>query len=135
MGSRFGGSRVKCGSHALVGHQYRRVLKDRPSRTEVILINHNLNSRKLAKASSLKLESIVTWKTFSTSVAVTVWMDITKIRRKNERVTRKRENEAINRKKDTLIKKAYELGEFDGIDVALIICKHPRIIKHGHHPW
>jgi hypothetical protein len=25
-----------------------------------------------------------------------------------------------------LIKKAYELGEFDGIDVALIICKHGR---------
>ena len=25
-----------------------------------------------------------------------------------------------------MIKKAYELGEFDGIDVALIICKHGR---------
>jgi hypothetical protein len=25
-----------------------------------------------------------------------------------------------------LIKKAYELGEFNGIDVALIICKHGR---------
>jgi hypothetical protein len=25
-----------------------------------------------------------------------------------------------------LIKKAYKLGEFDGIDIALIICKHGR---------
>jgi hypothetical protein len=25
-----------------------------------------------------------------------------------------------------LIKKAYKLGEFDGIDIALIICKHSR---------
>ncbi|KAH6662964.1 hypothetical protein B0J14DRAFT_495345, partial [Halenospora varia] len=34
------------------------------------------------------------------------------------------ENECINRRKETLIKKAYELGEFDGIDVALFIRKH-----------
>jgi hypothetical protein len=36
----------------------------------------------------------------------------------------KRNDEGLNRRKDTLIKKAYELGEFDSIDVALIICKH-----------
>jgi hypothetical protein len=45
----------KCGSHVLVGDQYRRVLKDKPSIIEVLLINHNLNNRKLSKASSLKL--------------------------------------------------------------------------------
>ncbi|KAK0113399.1 hypothetical protein ONS95_013653 [Cadophora gregata] len=42
----------------------------------------------------------------------------------NERRRRKRENEGINRRKDTLVKKAFELGEFDGIDVVLIICKY-----------
>jgi len=36
----------------------------------------------------------------------------------------KRKNEGINRRKDTLVKKAYKLGQFDGVDVALIICKH-----------
>jgi hypothetical protein len=51
-------------------------------------------------------------------------MDIIKIKRNNEGIRRKRENEGINRRKDTLIKKAYKLGEFDGIDVALIIYKH-----------
>ncbi|KAH8586082.1 hypothetical protein B0O99DRAFT_602773 [Bisporella sp. PMI_857] len=44
----------------------------------------------------------------------------------DEGIRRKRKSEGINRRKDTLIKKAYELGEFDGIDVALIICKHGR---------
>jgi len=47
-------------------------------------------------------------------------MDTLKVKR------RKRKNEGINRRKDTLIKKAYELGEFDGIDIALIICKQGR---------
>ncbi|KAH7363954.1 hypothetical protein BKA65DRAFT_490007 [Rhexocercosporidium sp. MPI-PUGE-AT-0058] len=44
---------------------------------------------------------------------------------------RKRENENINRRKETLIKKAYELGEFDSIDVALIICKHGRYTTYS----
>jgi len=39
-------------------------------------------------------------------------------------IRKKRNNEGINRRKDTLVKKAYELGEFDGVDAALIICKH-----------
>jgi len=39
---------------------------------------------------------------------------------------RKKKNKGLNRRKDTLIKKAYELREFDGIHVALIICKHDR---------
>jgi SRF-type transcription factor (DNA-binding and dimerisation domain) len=53
-------------------------------------------------------------------------MDPPQIKRNNERIKRKRKNEGINRRKETLVKKAYELGEFDGIDVALIICKHGR---------
>ena len=44
----------------------------------------------------------------------------------NEGIKRKRKNESINRRKETLIKKVHELGEFDGVDVALIICKHGR---------
>ena len=53
-------------------------------------------------------------------------MDITNVKRNDEGKRRKRKNEGINRRKDTLIKKAYELGDLDGIDVALIICKHGR---------
>ncbi|KAH9204388.1 hypothetical protein DL95DRAFT_418292 [Leptodontidium sp. 2 PMI_412] len=37
---------------------------------------------------------------------------------------RKRENENINRRKETLVTKAFELGEFEGIEVALLICKN-----------
>ncbi len=51
-------------------------------------------------------------------------MDNTNIKRNDEGKRRKRKNEGINRRKDTLINKAYELGEFNGINVALIICKH-----------
>ncbi|KAH8595103.1 hypothetical protein B0O99DRAFT_686962 [Bisporella sp. PMI_857] len=55
-----------------------------------------------------------------------------------EGIKRKRKSEGINRRKDTLIKKAYELGEFDGIDVALIICKHSRYTMYNsrnHASW
>ena len=55
-----------------------------------------------------------------------VSMNTTNVKRNNEGKRRKRKNEGLNRRKDTLIKKAYELGEFDGIDVALIIFKHSR---------
>jgi hypothetical protein len=51
-------------------------------------------------------------------------MDNTNVKRNDEGKRRKRKNEGINRRKDTLIKKAYKLGDLDGIDVALIICKH-----------
>jgi hypothetical protein len=53
-------------------------------------------------------------------------MDTINVNRNNEGKRKKRKNEGINRRKETLIKKAYELGEFDSIDVALIICKHSR---------
>jgi hypothetical protein len=46
-------------------------------------------------------------------------MNTLKINRK--RGEKKRKDEGIDKRTDTLIKKAYELGEFDGIDEALII--------------
>ena len=65
-------------------------------------------------------------------------MDNTNVKRNDEGKSRKRKNEGINRRKDTLIKKAYELGELDGIDVALIICKHGRYTTYrsrDHASW
>jgi hypothetical protein len=53
-------------------------------------------------------------------------MDITNAQRNDEGKRRKKKNEGINRRKATLIKKAYELGEVDGIEIALFICKHGR---------
>jgi len=67
-----------------------------------------------------------------------VSMDTTNVKRNDKGKRRKRKNEGINRRKDTLIKKAYELGEFDGIDVALIICKHGRYTTYrsrDHTSW
>ena len=51
-------------------------------------------------------------------------MDTTNAKLNGKQRRRKRDNEGINRKKGTLVKKAFELGEFDGIEVALIICKY-----------
>jgi hypothetical protein len=65
-------------------------------------------------------------------------MDTTNVKRNNEGKRRKRKNEGINRRKDTLIKKSYKLGEFDGIDVALIICKYGRYTiyrSRDHETW
>jgi hypothetical protein len=53
-------------------------------------------------------------------------------------VKNKRKNEGINKRKDTLIKKAYELRQFDGVNVALIICKHGRYTTYksrDHKTW
>ncbi|KAG9231501.1 hypothetical protein BJ875DRAFT_382819, partial [Amylocarpus encephaloides] len=44
---------------------------------------------------------------------------------------RPKKNQGINRRKETLIKKDYELGEFDSIDVALIICKYGRYTTYS----
>ena len=51
-------------------------------------------------------------------------MDNINVKRNNEGKRRKRKNKGINRRKDTLIKKAYKLGDLDSINVALIICKY-----------
>jgi putative salt-induced outer membrane protein YdiY len=67
-----------------------------------------------------------------------ILMDITNVKRNDKGKRRKRKNEGINRRKDTLMKKAYELGEFDGIDIALIICKYGRYITYrsrDHTSW
>ncbi|KAG4438641.1 hypothetical protein IFR05_005885 [Cadophora sp. M221] len=58
-------------------------------------------------------------------------MDSVNVKRNDERKRRKRQNEGINRRKETLIKKAYELGECDGIDKAPIICKHGRYTTYS----
>ena len=43
-------------------------------------------------------------------------------RRTQQRAVEK--NERINRRIETLVDKAFAWGDLDGIDVALIICKH-----------
>ncbi|PVH68901.1 hypothetical protein DL98DRAFT_474343 [Cadophora sp. DSE1049] len=58
-------------------------------------------------------------------------MDSINVKRNEEGKIRTRKNEEINRRKETLIKKAYELVEYDGIDIALIICKHGRYTTYS----
>jgi len=53
-----------------------------------------------------------------------VLIDIINIKRNDEGKRRKRKNKGINKRKDTLIKKAYELEEFNSIDITLIIYKY-----------
>jgi hypothetical protein len=53
-----------------------------------------------------------------------VLIDTINVRRNNKGKRRKRKNEEIKRRKDTLIKKAYKLGEFNSINIALIIYKY-----------
>jgi hypothetical protein len=65
-------------------------------------------------------------------------MDTINVKRNDKGKRRKRKNEGINRRKDTLIKKAYKLREFDSIDIALIICKHGRYTTYrsrDHASW
>jgi hypothetical protein len=58
-------------------------------------------------------------------------MDTLKIERDNEGKRRKRKNEGINKRIETLIIKAYEIRKFDGVDVALIIYKHGRYTTYN----
>jgi hypothetical protein len=53
-------------------------------------------------------------------------MDTPKIKQDNEGKRRKRKNKGINRRIETLITKAYKIGKFDSVNVALIICKYSR---------
>jgi len=50
-------------------------------------------------------------------------IDTTNAKLKGERPRIKRENEGINRRKETLVKKALELGNSIVSTVALIVCK------------
>jgi hypothetical protein len=57
-------------------------------------------------------------------------IDNINVKRNDKGKRRKRKNEGINKRKDTLIKKAYKLKELDSIDMALIIYKHGRYITY-----
>jgi hypothetical protein len=94
-----------------------------------------LNNRQLSNASGLMLGSAskLPW-----ADRLLVPMDTPKIKRDNEGKRRKRKNEGINRRIETLITKAYEIGKFDGVDVALTICKHGRYTTYNskvHASW
>lgn len=66
----------------------------------------------------------------SASGVHSIKMDAKKTKSNSENIIRKRKHEGINRRRDTLIKKAHELGAFDGVDVYLIICKHGRFTTY-----
>ena len=53
-------------------------------------------------------------------------MDTINVKRNDEGKRRKRKNKGINKRIETLIIKAYEIGKFDGVDIALTIYKHGR---------
>lgn len=53
-----------------------------------------------------------------------VLIENTNVKRDNKGKERKKKNKGINRRKETLIKKASKLGELYSINVALIIYKH-----------
>ncbi|CZT53448.1 uncharacterized protein RSE6_15017 [Rhynchosporium secalis] len=46
----------------------------------------------------------------------------------NQRRRKKRENEGINNRQKTLLNKAHELGEYEGVEVVLIVRKHGKYI-------
>jgi hypothetical protein len=65
-------------------------------------------------------------------------MGALKIKQTDERKGGKRKNKRINMKMTTLINKAYELGEFDGINVVLAICKYGQYTSYrskDHASW
>ena len=51
-------------------------------------------------------------------------MDTKITKHDHQMIESNRKNEVINKRKNTSIKKAHELEEFNGVDMALIICKH-----------
>jgi hypothetical protein len=53
-------------------------------------------------------------------------MDTLKIEQDNKGKRRKRKNKGINKRIETLITKAYKIGKFDSVDIALTIYKHSR---------
>jgi hypothetical protein len=58
-------------------------------------------------------------------------MDPINVKRNDKGKRRKRKNEGINRRIETLITKAYEIGKFDGVDVTLTICKYSRYTTYN----
>jgi SRF-type transcription factor (DNA-binding and dimerisation domain) len=64
-------------------------------------------------------------------------MPINDPKRKGENLRRKKAKNLRQRKK-TLLKKVYELGKYDGVDIALIICQNGRISTYrliDHESW
>ena len=64
-------------------------------------------------------------------------MAINNLKRKGLNLRRKNA-ENLRRRKETLFKKVYELGEYDGIDVALIIRQNGRFFTYrsiDHESW
>ncbi|KAG4410769.1 hypothetical protein IFR04_016101, partial [Cadophora malorum] len=51
-------------------------------------------------------------------------MHNTDVKLNDQKRRKKRENEGINNRQKTLLHKAHELGEFAGVEVAVIIRKH-----------
>ena len=51
-------------------------------------------------------------------------IDTPKIEQDNKGKRRKRKNKGINRRIETLITKAYKIGKFNSVNIALTICKH-----------
>ena len=48
-------------------------------------------------------------------------MDNTDVKLNDRRRRKKRENEGINNRQKTLLHKAHELGEFEGVEVLVIV--------------
>ncbi|KAL2066284.1 hypothetical protein VTL71DRAFT_2355 [Oculimacula yallundae] len=51
-------------------------------------------------------------------------MDDTKVKAYDQRIKKKRKNEGINNRQKTLLNKAHELGEFEGVEVVVIVRKY-----------
>jgi hypothetical protein len=51
-------------------------------------------------------------------------MDDTDVKLNDQKRRKKRENEGISNRQKTLLNKAHELGEFEGVEVVVIVWKH-----------
>ncbi len=58
-----------------------------------------------------------------------ILIDTINVKLKSKQQKKKRENVGINRRKNMLIKKTFELGEFDDIDEALITTSIADILR------
>jgi hypothetical protein len=113
--------KLKIGSYAPLLATNSKVLKDN-HQSRGSLTKHGLEQQTTLKCLRLNARSSskLTWADhLDLCNNLLVSMDTINVKRNDEGKRKKRKNDGINRRKDTLIKKAYELGEFDGIDVAL----------------
>jgi hypothetical protein len=91
--------------------------------------NKNLKShpRRLLRYLFLKTPKPPTQRTvvLRVSAFVLILMAIKNLKEEKKN-SRRRKAENLSRRKKTVLKKVYELGEYDGVDVALIICQNGR---------